>query len=217
MPNISITVKVSDEGDGFRKIAMSAADLKQVVGAVHSETQRAGRGFAQFGRNAIGLQHANDALSGLLSSLSSLSAAYQVQQEAEQKLTTVMTERMGASAADIQSVKDLASAQQQLGIIGDEVQLAGAQQVATFLTQKSSIDVLLPAMNDLLAQQKGFSATGADAVAIANLMGKAMQGQASALRRVASAVMTRRGLHTKSPEPQAAVCGSGLEISSCAR
>lgn len=69
-------------------------------------------------------------------------------------------------------------------MIGDEVQLAGAQQVATFLTMRSSLETLLPAMNDLVAQQKGLQATGADAVAVANLMGKAMQGQTSALRRV---------------------------------
>ena len=42
----------------------------------------------------------------------------------------------------------------------------------------------MPAMNNLLAQQKGYNATGQDAVAIGNLMGKVMQGQVSALTRV---------------------------------
>lgn len=39
-------------------------------------------------------------------------------------------------------------------------------------------------MNDLLTQQKGINATNEDAVGVANLMGKAMQGQTTALKRV---------------------------------
>lgn len=112
-----------------------------------------------------------------------MTSAWNVQVEAERKLETVMTQRMGATSADIQGIKDLASAQQELGIIGDEVQLAGAQQLATFLNEKSSIEALLPAMNNLLAQQKGLNATGGDAVNIGNLLGKAMQGQTGALSR----------------------------------
>lgn len=110
--------------------------------------------------------------------------AYTVQEQAEVKLATVMKQRMGATDAMIDSVKELAAEQQKLGVIGDEVQLAGAQQVATYLTETESIKTLLPAMNDLLAQQQGLNASSGDAVNIANLMGKAMQGQASALRRV---------------------------------
>jgi len=95
-----------------------------------------------------------------------------------------MQQRMGATAAEIQSIKDLASAQQELGVIGDEVQLSGAQQIATFLNEKASLETLLPAMNNLLAQQKGLSATTQDAISVGNLMGKVMQGQTSALTRV---------------------------------
>ena len=56
--------------------------------------------------------------------------------------------------------------------------------MATFLYQKSSLEVLIPAMNNLVAQQRGFSAEAGDAVNVANLMGKAMMGMTSALRRV---------------------------------
>ena len=110
--------------------------------------------------------------------------AYNVQIEQETKLATIMKQRMGATDDVIDSVKQLASEQQKLGVIGDEVQLAGAQQVATFLTQADSIKTLLPAMNDLLAQQRGLEASTGDAVNIANLMGKVLQGQTSALKRV---------------------------------
>ena len=132
---------------------------------------------------ADALDTVNNAMSKVTSVMSDLSAAYAVQEQAEIQLAMVMRERMSASEADIQAIKDLASAQQELGIIGDEVQLAGAQQVATFLTQRSTLETLIPAMNNLIAQQKGYNATSGDAVTVANLMGKAMMGQTSALRR----------------------------------
>ena len=110
--------------------------------------------------------------------------AYDAQIEAETKLATIMRQRMGASDAVVDSIKELASEQQKLGVIGDEVQLAGAQQAATFLKDADSIKTLLPAMNDLLAQQRGLEASTSDAVNVANMMGKVMQGQTSALKRV---------------------------------
>ena len=113
-----------------------------------------------------------------------LTDAYQVQLVAETQLQTVMRQRMSATDEEIQSIKDLASAQQALGVIGDEVQLSGAQQMATFLNEKASLDSLIPAMNNLLAQQKGLNATNQDAVGIGNMMGKAMQGQVDVLQRV---------------------------------
>lgn len=120
----------------------------------------------------------------LISFAKSAREAYQMQIEGETKLATVMRQRMGASAKEIQQIKDLCSAQQALGVIGDEVQLSGAQQLATFLKQTSSLSTLIPAMNNLIAQQKGLNATTEKAYMVGNMMGKAMQGQASALRRV---------------------------------
>lgn len=110
--------------------------------------------------------------------------AWNVQMQGEIKLATVMRQRVKATDGEIDSIKRLASAQQAIGVIGDEVQLSGAQQLATFITRKESLDSLLPAMNNLLAQQKGLNATEQDAVNIGNLMGKVLQGQTSALTRV---------------------------------
>lgn len=102
----------------------------------------------------------------------------------EKKLETVVKQRTDATEAEIQSIKDLTAVQQKLGVIGDEVQLAGAQQIATFSTTTSTIKTLIPAMNNLLAQQKGVNATQSDAVNIANMVGKALQGQLGSLSRV---------------------------------
>ncbi len=108
----------------------------------------------------------------------------QVQIEAETKLQTVMRQRMAATDKSINSVKELASAQQQLGVVGDEVQLAGAQQLSTFLNSTSALKKLIPAMNDLAVQQNGVNVTSESMTNIGNLMGKVMQGQTSALTRV---------------------------------
>lgn len=113
-----------------------------------------------------------------------LKQAYQMQMEAEIKLQTIMKQRMGLGKAAVQDLKHQAQEYQKIGIIADEVQLAGLQQLATFLRQKESLESLLPAMNNLLAQQRGFNAQSQDAVNIANLMGKVLDGQVSALRRV---------------------------------
>lgn len=109
---------------------------------------------------------------------------YKIQMQNEVKLATVMRQRMKATDDEIKSMLELASAQQQIGIIGDEVQLAGLQQVATFATQKKTIETLLPAMNNLIAQQYGYEASTESARNVANLMGKVLQGQVGALTRV---------------------------------
>ena len=106
------------------------------------------------------------------------------QEMAEVKLTTVMRQRMNATDAQIESILKLTAAQQKIGVIGDEVQIAGAQQIATFLKQTESVKALIPAMNNLAAQQKGINATQQDMVNIANMMGKVLEGQVGALKRV---------------------------------
>ena len=107
-----------------------------------------------------------------------------VQIEQETKLTTILKQRANATDEQIQKIKDLTSAEQKLWIIGDEVQLAWAQQLATFVWQTETIETLLPAMNNLLAQQAWYTAGTSDAVNIWNLMWKVLQWQTSALTRV---------------------------------
>ncbi|MBE9489017.1 MAG: hypothetical protein IMY67_01865 [Bacteroidetes bacterium] len=110
--------------------------------------------------------------------------AYNTQIEVEKKLEVVLKQRTNATDKQLQSIKNLTSEQQKNGIIGDEIQIAGAQQISTFVTHTDSVETLIPALNNLLAQQKGVNATQSDAVNIANLAGKALQGQTGALTRV---------------------------------
>lgn len=110
--------------------------------------------------------------------------AYNVQAEAETKLEEIMKQRFNSTEQGIQSIKNYASELQNLGVVGDEVQLSGAQQLATFLHTEDALKKLMPAMADLAVQQNGVNVTSENMVSIGNMMGKAMQGQTSALTRV---------------------------------
>lgn len=110
-------------------------------------------------------------------------SAATAQTEAEKKLETIMRRRMNATDESIQSVKDYASALQQIGVIGDEVQLSGLQELATYVDNPDSLKKMNMAMNDMLAQQYGLNATAENAVSIATMLGKVLDGQTSALSR----------------------------------
>ena len=181
---ISITFKLDSDGKGFKDLANDAEGLKKIITSTISEAQQLNTGAINFAAIATGISQVQDSMGTLRDVLTDLTAGYNYAIEAETKLTTVMGQRMGATQKEIESIKELALAQREKGVIDDDVQLMGAQQIATFLSEAQSIETLLPAMNNLLAQQKGYSATGQDAVAIGNLMGKVMQGQVSALTRV---------------------------------
>ena len=175
--------------EGITKVAQGAkSKLQEAASGAESSAHRAASV-----RKELLLQAANvsqlyvglrSAVSGLQGVLGSYADAYSNAAVASKKLEVVMRQRMDATEEEIKSIKAVTTAQKELGIISGSVQNAGAQQVSTFLTQASTLRTLIPAMNNLLAQQKGVNATQEDAVSIGNLMGKAMQGQTSALRRV---------------------------------
>ena len=180
---ISIGFKVDGGADGLNTLTVKAGDLRRAMEATVTESKRMSDKLTDMSSIAVTVDSITRTIGDLQNVMGELSDAYAVQVEVETKLQTVMRERMSASEADIQSIKDLCSAQQQMGVIGDEVQLAGAQQMATFLNTRGALETLIPAMNNLTAQQKGLNATSSDTTNIANLMGKAMQGQTAALRR----------------------------------
>lgn len=196
--SLNFNTKIDQSGfeKGTRTISSGISKLKDSLKSL-AKTAASAMPFGKVGgvqKNLIGLTSSLKGLAGVAAAAFSVKQildfakaskeAYNTQIEQETKLTTIMKQRMGATDAQVDSVKQLAAEQQKLGVIGDEVQLAGAQQVATFLKETDSINTLLPAMNDLLTQQNGLNATTSDAVNIGNMMGKVLQGQTSALKRV---------------------------------
>lgn len=186
--DIKYNIKINVDGkDYVVETTQNVKDLANGMARVQKEAEEARKAMQVWTNLAMSTQALMNSLQNLTGVMKEYSDANRAQVEVETKLATVMKQRMNASDAEIQSIKDLASAQQALGVVGDEVQLAGIQQVATFLNQKSSIETLVPAMNNLLVQQKGLNATQGDAQQIGNLFGKAMQGQVDALKRVKGA------------------------------
>lgn len=180
---VSFTIKLDDRGT-FKKVTMDAEQLGRAVRSVQDESEKAKRSVLTWAETSQAIDVLQSSIGELQGVVSDLTSAYQVQLVAETQIETIMRQRMAATDEQIQSIKNLCSAQQELGVIGDEVQLSGAQQMATFLQNKRSLDVLIPAMNNLVAQQNGLNATNQDAVSIGNMMGKAMQGQVEVLQRV---------------------------------
>ena len=134
-------------------------------------------------KKVLGALGATLSVAAVVSFSKSAKEAYDTQIEAEAKLAQVMRNTIGASNEEIKAIKDLTAAQQALGVIGDEVQLAGAQELATYVTMTSTLETLIPVMNDMVAQQYGLAASGENAASIATMLGKVLSGQTSALSR----------------------------------
>lgn len=179
----NIRIKV----DGKDVVVQARTDVQKLgtaLGTIPGKAEKVRRSFISMAAVSQTFGNLRDGISSLSATMSTFFEAARESALRETQLTTVMQQRMNATEADVESIKKLTAAQQQLGIIEDDAQIAGAQQIATFVTQKSSLEALIPAMNNLLAQQKGYNATGQDAVTVGNLIGKVMQGQVSALTRV---------------------------------
>jgi hypothetical protein len=105
---------------------------------------------------------------------------YQIEQET--KLYTTLRAQ-NFRDEQIKSIIDMTGELQKLGVVGDEVTLTGAQRLATFRMQESSIKKLLPVMQDMLVKEKGLNGTGQDMEGIASIFAKAMNGQTMVLKR----------------------------------
>lgn len=81
----------------------------------------------------------------------------------------------------INSLKDEAGALQDLGVIGDDVIVAGAGQLAMYKLSHDQIKKTMPILGDMVAKEKGFNATQEDSIAMADAIGKALDGKTKGL------------------------------------
>lgn len=177
---VRLKIKIDDD---FKTVEANADDLREAIGHVVDEAGKVNSSLINSNQIAQAFEQVSASVQALQSVMHDLTDAYAVQSAAETRLEQVMRNTMDATDDEIKSIKDLASAQQQLGIVGDEVQLSGAQELATYLSKKESLESLIPVMNDMIAQQYGYNATTESAVTIATMMGKVLDGQTGALSR----------------------------------
>ena len=184
MAKADIQIVLQADGKPIDAIIKSTEGLQEAMKKALEESTKLKPSLINAAATASLFQTLKSAVGSLQGVFSSYTQAFEAAAVANTKLKTIMEQRMNATAEDVKGVKDVISAQKELGVVSGSVQVAGAQQIGTFATQASTLRTLVPAMNNLLAQQKGVNATQEDAVAIGNLFGKALTGQASALRRV---------------------------------
>lgn len=182
---VKFSVKILMDGqEKFVQATTNSKDLGAAIDKVSANSMKLNDQLLNTNQRVAAFQNLYDGARQLVGVTQELTDKYAQAEVANAKLVTIMRQRMGAQAEDVANVKNVISAQKELGVISGTVQVAGAQQMATFLNQKSSLETLIPAMNNLVAQQDGLNATQEDATSIGNMMGKAMQGQADVLQRV---------------------------------
>ena len=181
---VKFRISIDDNGSQTLKtVGVNAEDLHEAITEVKSDVDKLDSSIVNFAQASQGIDAVVGIFNQLRDAVGELSGIYADQAEVETKLGVAMRNTMDATEADIQAIKDLCSAQQELGVIGDEVQLAGAQELATYLSQKETLETLIPVLNDMNAQQYGLNATQESSIQIASMLGKVMEGQTSALSR----------------------------------
>ena len=107
--------------------------------------------------------------------------AFQDQEIVETKLETLLKNTTNATDEQINSLKEQASALQNVGVIGDDVTIALQAQLATFELNTETIKKMTPAILDMVVAEKGVNATTEDMISFGNAFGMAMEGNYAAL------------------------------------
>ena len=129
--NIKFNINLRVNGqDMLVSASVNSKTLAKNLGIVKDQTDRFRSAMLNLNQTTQVLQNFASGIVQISSSLQTYLSAFNAQSEAETKLANNMRNTMAAREEDIQSIKDLCAAQQELGVIGDEIQLAGAQEQA---------------------------------------------------------------------------------------
>ncbi len=170
----NLLVKINGDASGFEK-AMGGVEKKS--GGIAKAFDKAKTGsFALLG--GLTAAAGGAAFFGVQSV-----QAFNASEQAAVKLRTNLLNVKGATLEHVAALKQQAADLQRVGVIEDDVIIAGQSQLATFNLQGKTIQALTPKIADMVAQLKGHNATAEDMVAINNLVGKVMTGNVGALSR----------------------------------
>lgn len=165
---------MADLGQLTVKIDSDVKGLNSGLKKITESTARIAKGVA------VGAAAASAALAGI--AVTSIKLA-QDQERAEARLESIAKKVAGATDEQVDSLKRLASAYQNVSTFGDEVLIAGQSQILSFGTTAEQAEMLTGSLTDLLAANNGMNASQEDAINAANMLGKAINGQAGALSR----------------------------------
>lgn len=169
--------QMGNANQAINNVAQSSERAANSVGGISSK-------LVNFNMATQVFRTVKGAVDSVTESIGEMSAAYNYQMTQENKLETVMKARMKASKEQIQSIKDYASDLQTGGVIGDEVQLAGAQELATYISDVDTLKTLMPVLNDIAVQASpDMNVNGQQMSNLATMLGKVMGGNLSGMSR----------------------------------
>ena len=169
--------QMGNANQAINNVAQSSERAANSVGGISSK-------LVNFNMATQVFRTVKGAVDSVTESIGEMSAAYNYQMTQENKLETVMKTRMKASKEQIQSIKDYASDLQKGGVIGDEVQLAGAQELATYISDVDTLKTLMPVLNDIAVQASpDMNVNGQQMSNLATMLGKVMGGNLSGMSR----------------------------------
>lgn len=169
--------QMGNANQAINNVAQSSERAANSVGGISSK-------LVNFNMATQVFRTVKGAVDSVTESIGEMSAAYNYQMTQENKLETVMKSRMKASREQIQSIKDYASELQTGGVIGDEVQLAGAQELATYISDVDTLKTLMPVLNDIAVQASpDMNVNGQQMANLATMLGKVMGGNLSGMSR----------------------------------
>lgn len=174
----------------FSRFSFSKAPLESMNNAVDESGEHAtkmgmkvgGARTAIAAHFAIVAQAATAVASNFRSMASDCIAAAEKSAESTAQFQQIAANN-GWSESERKSLLSLNSELGRTGVVSAGVNKALDSQLGTFKLSASAISTLTPAVDDMLAKQKGVNATAEDAVTIGNLVGKVMTGSTSALSR----------------------------------
>lgn len=169
--------KVSNEFQKASKTTSKTID-NSCDGVVKSMGSMLGKVKALVAAAGIGI-----AIKQLKTFLDSSQTYFKTQFTAEKRLEQIMHNVTGATEEQVQATKDWAAELQKVGVIGDEVTLSGLQELGKYVNDADSLKKLSGALDDLIAQEHGLDATAENAASTAAMLGKALNGQTTVLKR----------------------------------
>lgn len=193
---IGIILNLKDNFSGQLKQATKGTNdfskrVKHSGNNVKNFGKQATSGFKSVAKSIMGMAAAYISISAIKNFANESVEAAKAQIDAETKLeavlknvTALQEKSPTAYLEGLARLKTVAADLQRTGGLGDEIMLAGFQELATFNVDDTIISSLSTGMADLLAQQKGLNATQEDAVNISKMIGKALNGQTTSLKRI---------------------------------
>lgn len=201
--------------EGARNAATKAGS------ALHSGLSKAS-GFASKAVSGIG--NAAKGMATVVSGAATAAAAYLVNFGRQSVDAALKAEEVTAKFQQVAKNNNWAAEEQksllglnktlgQTGVVSAGTLKAAQAQLGTFALTADQVKTLTPALADMIANNKGYNATAQDGVQIANLLGKVMTGNATALSKygVTMTDAQKKVLQEGSASEKAAMAAQVLE------